>query len=316
MRKLFLHSAAAVAVVGLMVVPAIADDDHDHEKKKEPVKIEGTGKVLATYHDKEFTDGDFLTEIAKLNKRARKALEDPERRQQYIENHILSELLVMEGRKQGLHESDDIQKQLADLERRLVIQKVMQEHQNVPVEPADVRAYYDGHPEEFKTDQLGARHILVKEEELAKDLHKQLGEDASKFEELAKEHSVDKSNAQKGGDLGKFGRGRMVKEFEEAAFGLTEDNQISDIVKTRFGYHIIQRTARDEGTVRDFEEVKGQIKVRLVNEKRREQTQTFLDGLKSGAKFSVDKEALAAVDFSELPESPKPEGNPHLGHAH
>ena len=86
--------------------------------------------------------------------------------------------------------------------------------------------------------KIKARHILIEQEYEAQDLLKKLA-DGSQFEELAQKFSKCPSG-QRGGDLGEFGRGRMVPSFEEAAFAL-DVNQVSAPVKTQFGYHLIQR---------------------------------------------------------------------------
>lgn len=88
--------------------------------------------------------------------------------------------------------------------------------------------------------RIHVRHILVDQEYEARDLLRKL-DTGSNFEELARKFSRCPSSAQ-GGDLGSFGRGRMVETFEEAAFDL-EVGEISDPVRTRFGYHLIQRLA-------------------------------------------------------------------------
>jgi len=244
---------------------------------------------------KTFTQQDLQQELDRLNRRSREALQDPERLKQFAENHVLARLIYGEGEKLGYDKDPDIDRQVSDLKRRLVIQKVMQEHQSSPVTDEEVKAYYDAHPDEFTTDRVKASHILVKEEAQAKEIKAKLDADASKFEDLAKEFSIDKSNASKGGDLGYFGRGRMVKEFEDAAFALEKDGQISGIIQTRFGYHIIKRTARENGAPKPFDEVKSQIRVRLINDKRRAQTEQFLEELKKNASFTMDDKALSGV---------------------
>jgi parvulin-like peptidyl-prolyl isomerase len=88
--------------------------------------------------------------------------------------------------------------------------------------------------------KIKARHILVEQEYEAQDLVKKLSEGVS-FEDLARKFSRCPSSA-RGGDLGEFGRGRMVQAFEEAAFAL-DVGQVSPPVRTRFGYHLIQRYA-------------------------------------------------------------------------
>ena len=89
-------------------------------------------------------------------------------------------------------------------------------------------------------EKVQCSHILVKGEQQAEKLLKDL-QDGGSFEQLAKAHSECPSKAN-GGDLGKFGKGSMVKEFEKAAFDL-KVGEVSGLVKTKFGYHIIKRTA-------------------------------------------------------------------------
>lgn len=89
--------------------------------------------------------------------------------------------------------------------------------------------------------QIKARHILVDQEFEAQDLLKKLN-DGKTFEQLAKEHSKCPSG-EDGGDLGAFGKGSMVKSFEDAAFGLKVGETTATPVKTQFGYHLIQRYA-------------------------------------------------------------------------
>ena len=113
----------------------------------------------------------------------------------------------------------------------------------------EVQAYYDA-----IEPNLQASHILVDDEELAKDLIKQLDEGAD-FAELAKEHSSD-SSAENGGELGSFGRGQMVAEFEDAVFALKDGEYSKEPVQSQYGFHVIKRTATDEKEAFDAEAVK------------------------------------------------------------
>jgi len=259
-----------------------------------PAADAASGPVLATYNGKKFTLGEYRAALGALNSRARKTLdENPERRKQFIENHIISKLIFDEGVSRGLDREAEIQRRLDELKEHLIVQRVMEEQQSATVTDEQVKAYYDSHLQEFSTEKVKASHILVDNEALAKEIVAKLKADKTQFAALAAEHSKDLSNAKRGGDLGAFGRGRMVKEFEDAAFALKADGDISDPVQTRFGWHIILRTGREDGAVQPFDQVKAQIKVKLVSESRREKTTGFLDDLKKKSGLAIDDKALA-----------------------
>lgn len=122
---------------------------------------------------------------------------------------------------------------------------------DVKITDEEIQKYYDQ-----SSQELNARHILVEDEALAKELVKKLkaGED---FAKLAKENSTDPGSAEKGGDLGWFSTGTMVQEFNDAAYALKID-EISEPVKSEFGYHIIQvldkREVKDYGSLEDKKE--------------------------------------------------------------
>lgn len=127
---------------------------------------------------------------------------------------------------------------------------------------------------------MRARHILVKTEQEAKDLVKQLKAGAD-FTELAKKSS-DGPSAQTGGDLGYFSRGQMVKQFEDAAFTL-KPGQISDPIQTEFGWHVIRVEDKRNRPVPGFDEVKDQLMASLVQN----QLKTIVQGLRSSAKVEI-----------------------------
>lgn len=126
---------------------------------------------------------------------------------------------------------------------------------------AQARAMYQAKPELYKVDeQVRVRHILIegkdeKAQAKAQEVLKAL-RSGGDFAELAKQHSIDKGTADKGGDLGFFARGRMVPEFESAAFALKNKGDVSDIVATQFGLHILQLQDRRPAGLQPFEEVR------------------------------------------------------------
>lgn len=131
----------------------------------------------------------------------------------------------------------------------------------------DARGYYESNKDSFKVDEVTAGHILVEKEATAKEILGKL-EAGEKFEDLAKEYGTD-GTKDNGGSLGTFGRGQMVKEFEDAAFAL-KPGELSDIVKTEFGYHVIRVMDKNQGT-RTYEEVKESIISNLVSEEAQKQ---------------------------------------------
>lgn len=184
----------------------------------------------------------------------------------------------------------------------------------IDVNDADAQAYYEGHPNEFeKPEQVHASHILIAPDPnaadpneakavakaKAEDLLKQI-KDGGDFAELAKAHSSCPSKAQ-GGDLGTFGRKQMVKPFEDAAFALTP-GEVSDVVETRFGYHIIKVTEHQDAQTVPLEEAREGILQKLTNQKKQAVVQEYLQGLRDKATidYAPGHEPAAAPPMSPV----------------
>jgi peptidyl-prolyl cis-trans isomerase C len=163
------------------------------------------------------------------------------------------------------------------------------------VTEADVKKFYDDNPDKFKQEpSVKASHILCgvdasatpeekkKAREKAEALLKKIkaGED---FATLAKSDSTCPSSKQ-GGDLGTFSKGQMVAPFEKAAFAL-KPGEVSDVVETQFGYHIIKLTEKKDGGSIKFDEVKSKIQDFLKNQKVQKGVMDYLDALKVKAKI-------------------------------
>ncbi|MGE5769390.1 MAG: SurA N-terminal domain-containing protein [Betaproteobacteria bacterium] len=139
------------------------------------------------------------------------------------------------------------------------------------VSDAEIKAWYDGHKDRYAVpEERRASHILVASEKVGKDKAKskaaellaEIRKDPSSFAELAKKNSDDPGSAAKGGDLGFFGRGMMVKPFEDTTFAL-KDGEISGVVESDFGFHIIKLTGIHAAKEKPLAEVRGEIEEEL-----------------------------------------------------
>ncbi len=167
----------------------------------------------------------------------------------------------------------------------------------VEVTEEEIRAYYDSNTNLFKKpEQIRASHILIKVEPGADEKNKAKarkkienirqrlvnGED---FGALAKEFSQCPSSA-KGGDLKYFGRGQMAKPFEEAAFAL-KVGELSDVVETRFGYHLIKLTDKRPASTYSYNDIKERIRKNLMQKKMRSEVSKYIQELKKTAKIEI-----------------------------
>ena len=141
----------------------------------------------------------------------------------------------------------------------------------VPVSEAEARDWYEKHKDNYKVaEERRASHILIgskgddkeKAKAKAEEVLAEVRKSPAKFAELAKQYSEDPGSAKKGGDLGFFGRGMMVKPFEEAVFAQKEGD-VSELVQSEFGYHIIKLTGIKGGNTRSFEEARAEIEGEL-----------------------------------------------------
>ncbi|KIQ95754.1 Foldase protein prsA precursor [Anoxybacillus thermarum] len=163
--------------------------------------------------------------------------------------------------------------------------------EDIKVSDEELKKYYN----EYKP-KVKASHILVDDEKTAKEMKAKLerGED---FAKLAKEYSKDTGSAQNGGDLGWFGPGKMVEEFEKAAYALNV-GEVSDPVKTQFGYHIIKVTDKEEK--KSFDEMKEDIEYEVKKSKLdASKVQSKLDELMKEANVDIKDKSLKDALKSE-----------------
>jgi peptidyl-prolyl cis-trans isomerase C len=276
------------------------------EAKKDSAK---QGPVLAEVNGTTITANDFYKEQEALPPYLKPMTETPEGKKEMLDTMVVRELILQQADKDGIDKSEAVKAKLEDLKKRIVVEAYLKKkvEESANVSDAELKDFYNKNIDKFKTgDQVRASHILVKSEAEAKDIKKQLDAGA-KFEDLAKKYSIDGA-APKGGDLGWFGKGSMLPDFENVAFGMKE-GQTSGIVKTKFGYHIIKVTGKRPAGTRSFEEVKDQIKQAILPEKQQEVFKKLKEDLKKNAKINIKEENLKQLKGSKGgAEGAQPEG--------
>jgi peptidyl-prolyl cis-trans isomerase D len=135
-----------------------------------------------------------------------------------------------------------------------------------PPTEEEIKAAYEARASQFRVDeQRRASHILVKTKEEAEKILQELKKNPGRLAELAKKHSQDPGSAEKGGDLGWFGRGMMVKPFEEAAFKLGQDEM--QVAESEFGFHVLRVTGIQAAKARPYEDVRKELAEELARQK-------------------------------------------------
>ncbi len=186
---------------------------------------------------------------------------------------------------------------------QLKIKKILDQEafKQITVTDSEIKKYYEENTDQFKAKEgeIRAAHILVNTTEQAEDILKKI-KSGSDFKTLAKEYSTGPSAVNEG-ELGFFGKGVMIKEFEDAAFALKE-GEVSGIVKTQYGYHIIKR----ESDVIPLEEVKSQINQSLLFSKQRAVFTTYMDQLRAQSNVKIYYGNFSGeIELPEEVETPK-----------
>jgi len=213
-------------------------------------------------------------------------------KKEVVDEMIVEELLYDEAKRRKLDSDSEIKELINEATRKILISKVIENEtrKSAPVSEDDVRAHYEENKDKYMVPEtIRASHILTSTEEDAKAAQEELNA-GSNFADTAKKYSKDLTK-DRGGDLGYFNKGQMIPEFEKACFSLNIGD-VSPIIKTRFGYHIIELTDRKPATYRKFEEVKNNIMSQLTKDSQRAKFDEFTNKLRSNAKIEIKEDLL------------------------
>jgi len=217
-----------------------------------------------------------------------------------LDGLIARELLQQEAEKQNLAKDPQVAVKLENSRRDVLVQAEVEHfRKTATVSDEDIKKEYDTRVASMKSTEYKARHILLDNEQAAKDVLAKLQKGA-KFDELAKKLSKDPSAKQNSGDLGWFNPQQMVPEFSAAVAGLKNGETVADPVKSQFGWHVIQREDSREQTPPAFDAVKDQFRSMLVGQK----LQKHVEELKASAK--IERMAPPPKPPEEAPKAEAP----------
>lgn len=223
-------------------------------------------KVLARVNDREIKQSDVEFLYSNLGPNAAQ-YKGEEGYKQLVEQLILEEMLYSDAKENKLDEDKEYLAGLEQLKKSLLAQySVSKLMSNIDVSENEIEEYYNSNKNIFKSaENVTASHILVETSEKAEEVLKEINEGLDFAEAAQKYSSCPSKNS--GGNLGQFGRGQMVVEFEDAVFSM-KIGEISSPVKTQFGYHLIQLNAKNESKELSLEEAKEDIINRVKYEKQ------------------------------------------------
>lgn len=225
-------------------------------------------QVLAVVGGEEITQETFDLFLQGVPREQQAYLSNPQFREQCFEQLVSLFLFAKKAEEDKLEETEEFQKVIANAKRDLLAQMAMRDTlQGIEVTDEELKAYYEANQAQYqKGATVSAKHILVASEEKCNEILATITSGEKAFEEAAQEFSTCPSG-QRGGDLGAFGKGQMVPEFEQAAFA-AEIGQVVGPVKTQFGFHLIKVEAKNEPEVSKFEEVKESIRRSVLQQKQ------------------------------------------------
>ena len=236
-------------------------------------------KTLALVGGMPITEDDVNEFLMGLGQRGQ-SYNNPEGRKMVLNQLIGNKLLMLDAKRNLLEAEPEFKAKLAKIKDNLLASYAAEKAvAGVKVTDKDVAEYYENNKAQFVGEEtVNASHILVDSEEKALELLAKINAGEITFENAARENSSCPSS-QNGGNLGDFGKGQMVPEFDSAVFAM-EVGEVSAPVKTQFGYHLIKLNSKNEAKTMPLSEIAEDIKNALTAEKQRAAYDSRINQLK------------------------------------
>ena len=225
-------------------------------------------EVLATVAGREITQEEFDAFLASVPKEQQAYINNPKFREHCLDQLTSLHMFAQMGEDLKLDETEDFKKAYENAKRDILAQMAMRETlKDVKVTEEELKMFYEQNKGQFmRGETVQAKHILTDSEETCNNILESIVNGEKTFEDAAKEFSTCPSK-ERGGDLGEFGKGQMVKEFEDAAFA-AEIGHVVGPVKTQFGYHLIKVEKKNDASVVELEQIKENLRMNLLQQKQ------------------------------------------------
>ena len=225
----------------------------------------------------------FASALKALGQQGEMVASNPELRRRFLEHLINSRLVAVQAGKDGFDKNPTYQAHLADVSAQLLAGEFMDHQLDQQMTDANISKYFADHKEQFSKKQIHASHILLDTEDEAKKVLADLSKPGADFNKIAKVSSKDKNI-----DLGTFGHGRMVPEFEKVAFSLPKGGTTKEPVKTSFGWHIIKVIDIIGNDKVDFASVKDEVRKKY----RQFAQEEFVNSLRAKNKIVINEQSI------------------------
>ncbi|MBK9243848.1 MAG: peptidylprolyl isomerase [Burkholderiales bacterium] len=257
------------------------------------------------------TEDDVMADVHRLPPPAQaQLLGRPPELARFSQNLLTRRELARRAEAQGLLNDPKVAAALRAAQERVLSEAALDRAAGEPPDRATLerlaRNQYDADPKKFDTpEQVRVRHVLIsakacEAEAKAREILAKASQPGADFAALAKANSDDPGSASRGGDLGFVARGRMVPAFEAAAFALKQPGDLSDVVKTDFGFHVIRLEERKPAERKPFEAVRDDLVKSIAQSEERSRRQVLLDQI--GGSIQFNREAIDAMVAGGAPK--------------
>jgi len=301
-----MHRAYPNKRASLVAIPQAATAQDKQDKADD-------SKVVATVNGKAITEADMRMAENELGRELGNI--PPEVKRRALAEYLIDNVLFADAAEaEKLGSTPEFENQMRYLRNRMLREQYFEKTLKSTIAEDEAKKIYDAKIAELKPEEeVAARHILVDSEEKAKELRAKI-EGGADFAEVAKESSNDTGSKDNGGLLGYFGKGQMVPEFEAAAFKLKK-GELSEPVKTNFGWHIIKLEDRRRKEPPSFDTVKSTIMNSLVVKKAQEKSSEMrekakLEYVDADIKKQIEEQKAKQAEAAAKKDGAKPEAAP------